>query len=268
MKRRAVKRRPRPGYPTRREVRLDPRLLAENLPSAWRGNARLVQAAAALLALQAAGCGVEREPGGEPERSAVVGEAPDARSAAPVTAARVAPVFLHGDGRGATGCVVMNPPLFLSEEEALQIIVEELGRHGVEFAERNVVVDPVSITRRRQIVVWKPDGISESRVIDEEGNPTTLAVDLADRKRRVAVEFICADDFGAMGGASGRGTVRDYDFPEALRRVRAEIQRQGREPWHYGLFYDPLAAGRANSQDLLRAQVRDFAEWLKREGVI
>ena len=40
----------------------------------------------------------------------------------------VAPIFQHGEGRGATGCIVMSPPVFLSEEEALLVVREELGK--------------------------------------------------------------------------------------------------------------------------------------------
>jgi hypothetical protein len=43
----------------------------------------------------------------------------------------VAPIFKHGEGRGATGCVVMTPPVFLSEEEGMQILREELAKHGI-----------------------------------------------------------------------------------------------------------------------------------------
>ena len=46
----------------------------------------------------------------------------------------VAPIFKHGEGRGATGCIVVSPPVFLSEEEALQIVKEELAKHGVQLA--------------------------------------------------------------------------------------------------------------------------------------
>ncbi|MBN1609568.1 MAG: hypothetical protein JW940_23250 [Polyangiaceae bacterium] len=316
MKRKAVKRRPRPGYPTRHEVRLDPRLLAENLPWAWRGNVRLVQAAAALLALQAGGCGGERQLVAEPGRPALVGEVRNAGALAPVAVARVAPLFFHGEGRGATGCVVMNPPVFLSEEEALQIIVEELSRHGLDLDEREVVVDSVTITTlRMRLVVTKRDGSQEQRFLPDEAKPkpTALAMDLANRKKRVAVEFVGRSDFYSLGGVDGlafalldertgeRGlfssSVREYNIHDVARHVRVEIERQGREPWHYGLFYDPVVieqwekafdsvpdtapswerdkafknarkAAQKEAHDLLRAQVRDFAAWLKREGVI
>ena len=34
----------------------------------------------------------------------------------------VTPIFEHGTGRGATGCIVVSSPVFLSEEEAMQVI--------------------------------------------------------------------------------------------------------------------------------------------------
>jgi hypothetical protein len=45
----------------------------------------------------------------------------------------VAPIFEHGEGRGATGCVVVTFPVFLSEEEAMQVIREELAEHGIDL---------------------------------------------------------------------------------------------------------------------------------------
>ena len=45
----------------------------------------------------------------------------------------VAPIFEHGKGRGATGCIVIAPPVFLSEEDARQAIEEELKRIKINF---------------------------------------------------------------------------------------------------------------------------------------
>ena len=47
----------------------------------------------------------------------------------------VAPIFEHGTGRGADGCVVVSPPVFLSEEEAVQVIREELAKQGIKLKE-------------------------------------------------------------------------------------------------------------------------------------
>ena len=58
----------------------------------------------------------------------------------------VAPIFQHGEGRGATGCIVMSPPVFLSEEEALQVIREEMAAKGVQLGTNQTTV--AGITRR------------------------------------------------------------------------------------------------------------------------
>src|SRR5690606_34641768 len=43
----------------------------------------------------------------------------------------VAPIFEHGEGRGSIGCSAVVPPAFLSEEEGMQILGEELAKHGI-----------------------------------------------------------------------------------------------------------------------------------------
>ncbi|MCZ7584672.1 MAG: hypothetical protein M5R36_15785 [Deltaproteobacteria bacterium] len=43
----------------------------------------------------------------------------------------VAPVFEHGEGRGSIGCVMVNGPVFLSEEEALAVIKTALEKRGL-----------------------------------------------------------------------------------------------------------------------------------------
>jgi hypothetical protein len=44
-----------------------------------------------------------------------------------------APIFEHGEGHGSVGCVVITPPVFLSEEEALKIIRESLAGYGLDI---------------------------------------------------------------------------------------------------------------------------------------
>ena len=63
-------------------------------------------------------------------------------------AAIVAPIFKHGEGRGATGCVAVSPPVFLSAEEALHVIKEELTQQGVNISDENVQFDSVSLPRK------------------------------------------------------------------------------------------------------------------------
>ena len=47
----------------------------------------------------------------------------------------MAPVFIHGEGTGAYGCIAVTAPFFLSEEEAWEIIKSEAESYkGITFA--------------------------------------------------------------------------------------------------------------------------------------
>ena len=302
-------------------------MFLEGLVVPGRGRVWLILLVAALLVVQIGGCGVVRPWGAEPDRGATESKAQGASAAARLGCARVAPLFMHGDGKGFDGSPSLSRPLYLTESEALTVIIDEMKRHGVDLSEREVVVDEVTITRRKRLVVKKRDGTEESRILpDSDEEPTTLAVGLADPTRRVAVVFVGSSNYEALGGVlkgffevfdertGERGrwhwTTYGYDLPDAARYVRSQIERQARKRWYYGLFYDPvivprtkeawdsimepmfkgtneepgesdrrsraleeafekaLSAARDEAYELLRAQVRGFVEWLKREGAI
>lgn len=104
-----------PRYPTRLEVLADPDLLKKHLPPRWKAGAEMAGAVSFLLLANAG-----------------IRGATSPASHLSVRPAVVAPIFVHGEGRGATGCEVINPPVFLSEQDAMQVIREELGgKNGV-----------------------------------------------------------------------------------------------------------------------------------------
>ena len=57
----------------------------------------------------------------------------------------VAPVFIHGEGRGALGCVVVSPPVFLSEAEALEVLAHVGLRQVLRQHDAVVDVDAVGV---------------------------------------------------------------------------------------------------------------------------
>jgi hypothetical protein len=63
----------------------------------------------------------------------------------------VAPIFERGEGRGADGCMVMSPPVFLSEEAALQVIREEMAVKGVQLRTNQTTLAGVTVR-----ALWKP----------------------------------------------------------------------------------------------------------------
>ena len=145
-----------PGYPTKQEALEDPTLLDRHLPPAFRRGREIAGAATLFLAMNFAACdgSDSLRPEGPPGAPAV---GPASSPAVGPASAVVAPLFEHGEGRGVTGCVAVSPPVFLSEEEALQVITEELGRHGLSFPERNLEIDSVRPPRRTERYEWVED---------------------------------------------------------------------------------------------------------------
>jgi hypothetical protein len=199
--------------------------------------------------------------------------------------ATVAPIFEHGEGRGSDGCVVMTPPVFLSEEEALQVIKEELAKHDVHLG-GGMWLGGVEIQ-------WvNDDRISHDWLgTPRERSVSHVALDAVDPTSSVGVEFVSHKSYAAR--LRWIGTVAGYDTKAVADRVAAEIRKQSKDRLRIGVFYDPLTklefhledkvkakaadtsskqwetsgedsfeSATAKSKVLLRRQVADFATWL------
>jgi len=264
-----------PRYPTRLEVLSDPDLLNRHLPPAWRNLPEMAGAVALCLAVNSTACKAQAGP-------------PRASN----TTAIVAPIFEHGEGRGAVGCVVVAPPVFLSEEEAWQVIDEELARVGVKLSQREFEVRGVKIPQRRE--EWKATGgRAESKIVDQPGKRAPYKADRVDPAKKVVVEFVSQPDYHRLGGAWSWSTVQSYNFKEVAKSVAEQVKKDAKERIYFGALYDPAASsgreelrqaqtpedwrkiweerrkkGKAESQRLLRLQVQDFVKWLQGQGVI
>jgi len=272
MNARSAKRCKRPAYPTRREVAADPALLERHVPEAWKRSARLAAAAAML-----AGAGT-------------VALTPGCASGPP---AKAAPIFDHGTGRGALGCVMVVPPAFLSEEEALQVISEVLAEQGLTSSGAPPALKGVAFVGHRV----NPEAVTYA---DQFSNARTpLVPDFFDGARNVAVEFVSTADYFPLGGEISDMSVQSYDLKGIARNTTEAVNKRG-SGVYFGALYDPIASvkfetdypreGSANyreeveawrqksreavdaakeeSKELLREQVKDFVDWLKGQGVI
>ncbi len=259
----------RPVYPTLLEVRADPAVL-RRMPSAWRRRGEIVSLAGVYLAAQVGGCADDAS-------TAVAGGARSAR------AAIVAPVFgddgpLEGwsgfygcDGdfrctlRGSPG--VFHPSIDVSQ--AIQIIREEMQLAGLAMDAANVQLDPVSIRHREtgpRAYEWLTDRtLNETRVVQEP-----LVVDLYDAEHRVAIEYL-SDAEASSFDCAGDVQTGAHAVSEAVRGNGIDV--------YFGAFHDPglrplrfdergREEQRADAQDRLRMQVRQFLEWLVAQGVI
>lgn len=272
MKPRPVRRVIRPAYPTRLQTLADPRLLETKTRLGLQPAGGAAAGVMTFIAANLAGCSeVTREVG--TLEAEVLGRAV------------VAPLFEHGLGRGVTGCVMVCPPSFLSEEEALQVIVEEFSRVGVEPEQRNVELEgvqmperPVDPVIRERLEVREPrNHIDEwhRERLEKEPRQLPIHADLHDPGHKIFVEFISREDHNKLGRDDLSGsTVYSFDFADVARRLRDEVSADG-EGIYFGAFYDP-AVGRSfdgtvrdpDSRELLRRQVRDFVQWLEAQGAI
>jgi hypothetical protein len=230
---------PEPMYPTREQAWELPELLRA-MPRRWQGQAMVL--AAALTCSVLAGCRAKAAPS-PPGVAGGVMPPP-----LPMTTTRVAPVFGTDPAArgGIRGKVAM--PAFLSEEDALFIIMDEAKKAGIALA-------PTS-----QALPGLPNPLPAAT--GKPAAPVTLAFDGSDAARNLAIEFLSQEDRDAWQQAGGgTATLRD-----AAKALREEISKAG-AGGTYGVFYDATYPGE-DAKAHLRGQVREFIAWLKAEGVI
>ncbi len=294
MKPKPVRKYADPKYPTRLEIASRPALLHRHQPPAWRKWPELTGAAAMfLLADTARLSAADSSPKGGPN--------PTQTNAVAI----VAPIFQHGEGRGATGCIVMSPPVFLSEEEALQVIREEMATGGVQLGTNQTTLPGVIVER----VVW-PIPTASKLGTNKPAGPAfeirsePLKTDAADPQKKVSIEFVGQRDASFWDSERQKeegkwewSTVQSYDLPRTAHYVADRVKRDATNKVYFGTFYDPIAKSlkisqqfpgllaektspgkppppgpwadaKAESRRLLRLQVQDFLEWLQAQGAI
>ena len=243
MKVQPVRRAKTPGYPTRAEAARNPALL-KPLPRRWNGVRALAVAASALTALNLTACSGGRE------------------------ASAVAPIFYHGEGTGALGCVVMTPPKFLGEQEALALIraqAEEAGLHLTAAPDGDYAVDP-------RVHKEKADVSLGGRTYWRRcGNVVSLKV--CDPEKKVAVAYVsqkeAVQQHSEDGENFGHSTVQSYRFRERAEEAAKDFRKQ-ETPYTIGVFYEPGSGEdeTLSPEENLCAQVKDFLDWLEGQGIL
>ena len=243
MKIKTVKRYRTPEYPTMAAAREDVRLL-ERVPRGWSAGGAWASLAGLGLLTRALTASAEDAPKKTEARTEAVAPADKAAEgrerAAAVTAGKIATAvapFLEEamafDGRGSFGCVAMNPPVFLSENEALELIQTELERaglrlkDGMELEGVEAPVQPARAASARKVTL----GV------------TRYLFDLGDEEKSVAVEYFSGRDY-VKWDAAGMTLAQSYDFPKLMAQVAESLgKRTEGRPVTVGLFFDPLAKG-------------------------
>ncbi|MCX6964509.1 MAG: DUF4982 domain-containing protein [Verrucomicrobia bacterium] len=167
----------------------------------------------------------------------------------------VAPVFKHGLGQHADSVVASRskkPPTW-SEMDARRVIVDEAKRQGVTFILDGKLPIVEGIRSSRDGKASSEDATSAP--------PGPLVFDGVDQTGKIVFEILTSEDVPDRTDNTDRIT----DFLAAAQKLAEELKTKSGD-YVAGVFYDPLTAkGTVADEEPLRAQVRDFIAWLKKE---
>ena len=302
-----------PKYPVKEQI--TGKVLKAEVPARWTKSAAAKIALGAMAAMTLAGCTPPKMPpdGQQPpgdngiEQAGQWGQKPTptieftptagvpAPSETPVIddfelagepmmpTITAAPLFVHGDGRGAMGCVMIAPPVFLSEQEALEVINEVAVEYGISFS-MNDAVNIYSV--EKPVTSLDPGGMGEQPT-QPSGEYVDIAADFTDQNNMISIEFVSVDDVEKWAAEPSGATVLEYDTKDAAQQLQKGLQDAfcDYSEMAAGVLYDPCAQPNDNEQtfedpegtqeqtretavDELKAQVKDFFEWLKDIGVL
>lgn len=189
------------------------------------------------------------------------------------------PLFVHGEGRGSYGCVSIAPPVYLSEDEAAQVIRETALEYGLDFSgEGSVYGEELPYT-------------NIAAEIDEDMGTYSgeLPLDGYDADKNIGFLYVSQKDVAAWHKQGEiMSSIEVYDMQGTAEKLTKTLTDTA-------IFYDPgcdfntfmelmkQAGENADWEEIsqsferiekermiedLRAQVLDFLEWLKGEGII
>jgi hypothetical protein len=252
-----VKRYSGPDYPTSRILEEHPELL-KLVPKRWQGNAVVLTALAGACILSSC---LQKE-----------------SSAKQVS--RTGPSFRHSEERAVFPGKAMIPPVFLSEDEAREVIVDEAKRAGI---------------------IFKADGCELKKSNIPKLKPyLPLVFDGYDKKHKISYEVVSMSDFNKWNTDKIQPAIQSsYDTKEMAKRLKGALAKV-KSGGYYAVFYSPgeyresakkhygykqpaydakdvdwkeentkiLEMTKDLAREDLRKQVKDFIKWLKAEGII
>lgn len=262
-----------PRYPSAEQAAMDPTLL-KHLPKRFAAKPAVFAALGAVLSLGLAGC-----------QAIPVSPTPSSEGNGDPAYSGIIPVFTHGDGMGSYGCVSVAPPVFLSEEEAASVIREEAAKYGLSFDEEKCL-------ENAQIPRHNTSSLQEDHTDSLKTGKGELVLDGYDTELGIGFEFVSIADLKNWPDPKQEmfSSVESYYFKDAAEALAennpnvvafydpasadfSEFNYEWPEEDDSGAGYTAYAAKyeaqqKESSIEELRAQVRDFLEWLKGQGVI
>ncbi|XHR29922.1 MAG: hypothetical protein ACFUZC_05075 [Chthoniobacteraceae bacterium] len=239
-----------PAYPTNAILTQHPEFLRV-LPRRWHNNALVLGSLAGIIALM--------------EQSPALAEDKPAQ--------RVAPIFVHGEGRAAFGGDGPFPPALLTEGEARVVIEEEAKKAGIDLTTRGYKLNNIKLpvtynytlssAQRAQLVQVVKDVENENKtrmpgsstitstragdvLAEEDKKPLTTQGDLEldgwNEKLQIGYEFVSDEDFVAWQNKDLRSmsTVSTHDYLGTARTLQTGIGKTNTKAI-VAVFYQPAA---------------------------
>jgi len=251
-----------PNYPTIELFIKHPELLSRNIPNSWLKNKFVSTSLAAFLLY---GGGTSLVACGETSMVNTIKDSDsdsDTEEETNTDVTHIAPVFAHGEGSGATGCVVMSPPVFLSEDEAIKIILDKLRAEGYNFSTEDCPTLSLDVLPFANVCD-----------VPKETTNIELKMDAYNSNAKWTIQFISTDDYSKFKNDDCWSSVTDYKTKKAAEIINQALKEQ--QETNAVVFYDPItymedwkeSQAIEKSKDLLLAQVEDFIKWLKTNNI-
>jgi hypothetical protein len=185
---------------------------------------------------------------------------------------KVAPLFIHGDGKGAIGDFATWESYFLPESLARIIIVDELEAGGIPVDSFDMKIEGIRIYRWRSCCFLG---------LEPSARQPRFLLDGYCVEDNIGFEYVSLPDFFQLGGEYNGSSYQEYDLFKIAEGVRETLRQHGRIS--VAVFYDPVVETEIGewitftmpgyqiferASDQLRLQVRDFLIWLENEGLI
>ncbi|HPI20300.1 MAG TPA: hypothetical protein PKY56_08010 [Candidatus Kapabacteria bacterium] len=257
------------GFPTINEFAQNPELLYKNIPSSWLKN-KYVATSLAMFVL----CGnasnaqvpiknridyvLQQEQKEKTSKKKETKKVKEVKKQEKKEITEFSPLI---ESMGSVGCVSVAPPVYITEKEAYEIILNI-------FKDENIELDTINC----------PEIKFNLQPNDRE---VKLKIDAYNKEHNIAVEYVTSADKKSIDLmnthlSSGYNYFREPD----ARFIYDELKNQGYK--YSGVFYDePVYAdyteknweesiekARQEVKSNLIKQVQEFIIWLKNEGIL
>lgn len=286
----------KPSYPSLEEFALNSNILKKRIPSNWLKN----KIVAGVLMTYLLSCSNQNDEDNNKREVVMLGTWRNKMKTIDTCQTednkyKVAPFFIHGDGFGAEGCIVMAAPVFLTENEARDVIFNRL-------AQDNLLFDTSKTEKMKFISKSIADNFIYRNKVKEElrYNEVEIKLDGYNKELNLALKFVSLNDFNKFKSLNTENinlfrndslfhpSLYNFNIARAAKRIRLELVKAGNK--NAVVFYDPVTSyylggericdkrefgknySEQNAKDeakqLLLKQVEDFISWIKAEGLM